>query len=99
MRRSYPINIRVNRTAFNEVVVDPHFEVKHSKAMNDEIILALVQNLDGRELEPVGVDSDGFCYFKTEPMYYRGKPFRLVWLIDPEKTYIGVLNCFRRTKK
>jgi len=78
VRRSYPINITVNRSVYNEVIVDPHFEVKHSKSMNDKIILALVQNLDGRELKPIGIDNDGFRYFKTEPMYYKGKPYRLV---------------------
>ena len=98
MRRSYPINIRINRSIYSEIIIDPHFELKHSESMDDEIILALVQNLDGRELEPISTDKDGFDYFKTEPMHYKGKPYRLVWLIDPDKTYIGVLNCFRRTK-
>jgi len=99
VRRSYAINIKINKCVFKEVIIDPHFEIKHSKIMDDESILALVQNLDGRVLEPIGIDKDGFCYFKTEPMYFKGKPFRLVWLIDPENRYIGILNCFRRPKK
>ena len=89
----------MNRRKFDEVIIDPHFEVKHAKSMNDKIILTLVQHLDGRELEPSGIDADGFEYFATEPMYFEGKPYRLVWLVDPEDTYIGIVNCFRRTKK
>lgn len=99
MKRSYKVNITVNRRKFDEVIIDPHFEVKHAKAMNDEIILTLVQNLDDRELEPDKIDTDGFEYFATEPMFYQGKPYRLIWLIDPEDSYIGVINCFRRPKK
>lgn len=81
------------------VIIDPHFEIKHSKTMDDEVILALVQNLDGRELEPVAIDRDGFRYFKTEPMYFKGKAYRLIWLIDPDEEYIGIVNCFRRRTK
>ena len=99
MRRSYEIHISINRVHFYEVIIDPHFEVKHSKSMDDEIILTLIQILDGREFAADAVDKDGFKYFVTEPMFYRGKPYRLVWLIDPDNSYIGVLNCFRRPKK
>ena len=99
VRRHYKISININRRKFDEVIVDPHFEIKHSKSINDEVVLSLVQNLDGRQLEASGVDSEGFLYFVTEPMFYKGKPYRLVWLIDPADTYIGVINCFRRPKK
>lgn len=99
MRRSYEIGITINEIRFDEVIIDPHFEVKHSEAMDDEIILVLIRDLDGRVLEPSVIDSDGFKYFATEPMFYLGKPYRLVWLIDPDESYIGVLNCFRRPKK
>lgn len=58
-----------------------------------------VQNLNGGIFTPIAIDKDGFKYFKTEPMFYNGKPYRLVWLIDPDETYIGVVNCFRRKRK
>ena len=99
VRRSYRINISVNRRKFEELVIDSHFEIKHSDSMSDEIILTLVQDLNGREIEPDAVDDEGFKYFKTEPMFFKGKPYRLIWLIDPDEEYIGVLNCFRRTQK
>jgi hypothetical protein len=37
--------------------------------MDDEIILILIKDLDGRVLQPSGADSDGFKYFATEPMF------------------------------
>lgn len=96
MRRSYQVSIVVNNVRFDEIIIDPHFEKKHQESINDEIILNLVGYLHNGEFEPIVVDNDGFTYFKTEPMFFRGKPYRLIWLIDPDKLYIGVINCFRR---
>ena len=99
MRRVYKICVIINAIRFNEVIIDPHFELKHSKAVSDDIILLLIKELDGMYLEPDGIDSGGFKYFVTEPMFYKNKPYRLVWLIDLYASYIGILNCFRRPKK
>lgn len=63
VRRSYQISIIINGIQFNELVIDPHFEEKHQKSMDDEIILNLVSNLGGGEFEPIVVDRDGFRYF------------------------------------
>lgn len=99
VRRCYVISITVNNIHFEELYVDPHFEIKHSESMDDEIILALSNQLDGRVHDPIAVDRDGFRYYRTEPMYFKGKPYRLIWLIDPDESYLGVVNCYRRKKK
>lgn len=57
-RRSYQVNLIVNGRQINEVIIDPHYELKHSESVNDKIILALVQKLDGREFEPDDVDAE-----------------------------------------
>lgn len=43
LRRTYKIRpITVNNVKVVQVVIDSHFEKKHSKTMNDQLILALV---------------------------------------------------------
>ena len=94
MRRKYQVSIYINQAHFLELIVDPHFEEKHGKSMDDKVILQLVKNLDGQIFSPIDVDRDGFRYFKTEPMFFKGNPYRLIWLIDPDETYIGVIKLF-----
>lgn len=95
-RRSYQVNLIVNGRQINEVIIDPHYELKHSESVNDKIILALVQKLDGREFEPDNVDAE-YEYFKTEPVELGGKIYRLIWLLKDDCLFIGVLNAFRRS--
>jgi len=94
-RRSYTVSIVVNDRPINEVVIDPHFEEKHAESINDEIILALVQKLNGRFFDADDKDEE-FEYFKTEPIEHAGKNYRLVWLLKNECMFIGVVNAFRR---
>lgn len=48
-RREYKIDrIYVNNIAIDVVIIDSHYEIKHSSYMNDELILLLVRELDGR---------------------------------------------------
>ena len=52
-RRTYPIRpIQVNDRKIVQVVIDSHYEKRHSKAMTDELILKLVAQLDGRKEVP-----------------------------------------------
>ena len=88
----------VNSRVINEIVIDPHYEAKHSKSVNDEIILHLIRtHLDGGIFPVDGVGTQGHEYFTTEPLFYEGKPYRLVWLLPPEGDSLGVVNCFRRS--
>lgn len=94
-RRTYKINIEVNGTRINQVVIDPHYELKHSSSISDEIILALVQLLDGGDFDPESKTVD-FEYYVTDPLILKSKRYRLVWLIEKGNLYIGVINAHRR---
>lgn len=94
-RRSYPILITVNDRPIHKVVIDSHYEVKHKESINDATILDLVQMLDGKTFVPE-VEKDDFLYFKTEPLSLNGLNYRLVWLLENDEIYIGVINAFRR---
>ena len=55
-RREYPIDIRVNNRQISKVVIDPHYELKHSSSVDDSIILKLVLMLSGENFEPDSED-------------------------------------------
>ena len=95
-RRSYKTDIKINGLKIIEVIIDPHFAVKHSDSITDSIILELVKTLDGGLFEPIEV-KNGFQYFVSEPVIHKGKAYRLVWLLEKNHSiYIGVINAFRR---
>lgn len=94
-RRDYKISITVNSRAVTRVVIDPHYELKHGDSVDDEVILNLVQMLDGKTFAPEA-ESDGFQYFKTDPLTLNEVNYRLIWLLEENEIYIGVVNAFRR---
>lgn len=94
-RREYDISITVNRKRISKVIIDPHYEEKHAASISDEIILNLVNDLDGREFEPDDEDPP-YAYFTTDKMELEGKFYKLVWLLEDEQIYIGVVNAYRR---
>jgi hypothetical protein len=75
-RRRYSVRLVVNDRQISEVIIDSHYERKHRESVNDEIILELVRKLDGRMFDPDDED-DEYQYFKTEPIEYSGKNYRL----------------------
>ena len=41
----------------------------------------------------------GFCFFHYVPFFIEDKAYKLVWLLEKNrKNYIGVINCYRRSK-
>jgi len=94
-RRDYPIQITVNKRKIDRVVIDDHYEEKHSDSISDELILALVNLLDNGTFIPI-TEKDGFQYFKTEPLVFENKNYRLIWLLEEDEIYIGIVNAFRR---
>ena len=94
-RRDYKISITVNSRAVTRVVIDPHYELKHGDSVDDEVILSLVQLLDGKTFTPEA-EKDGFQYFKTDPLIMNEVSYRLIWLLEKDEIYIGVINAFRR---
>lgn len=51
-RREYSISLTVNGRQINKVIIDPHYELKHSSSINDDVILDLVKLLAGGNFEP-----------------------------------------------
>ncbi len=93
-RRDYQKRFVVNDVFITKVIIDPHYEKKHSESINDELVLELVSLLNGKCFEPDSVFGR-FSYFVTPRMEYRSKIYKLIWLMESGETYLGVVNAFR----
>jgi hypothetical protein len=94
-RREYNISIVVNEKQINKVIIDPHFEQKHAESITDEIILSLVESLDGKKFFPEEVEPP-FSYFTADKIELNGKLYKLIWLLEDDQIYIGIVNAYRR---
>lgn len=92
-RREYDVDLYINGILVNKVIVDPHYEEKHSESINDDIILSLVNTLHG-EYEPDDVKGP-YSYFVTDKITLDGKSYKLIWLLEENQIYIGVINAYR----
>ena len=79
------------------MVIDPHYELKHSDSISDEVILELVQLLNGGTF-PIQEKIGQFEYFATDGLKMNEKLYKLVWLLEDNELYIGVVNAHRRKK-
>jgi hypothetical protein len=93
-RREYSVDLIVNNIRITKVIVDPHYEDKHSKSINDDIILNLVKTLDGKLFE-VDAVKEPYSYFVTDEIVLDGKQYKLIWLLEDHQIYIGVVNAYR----
>ena len=94
-RRSYDVHLTINGRRIREIVIDPHYEQKHSRSINDDLILELVALLDGHFFYPE--DEEGpYQYFVNDGLEINGKRYRLVWLLERDQVYVGVVNAHRR---
>lgn len=97
-RKRYLCPLRVNGLDLAFVIIDQKYRAKHPE-MNDEIILSLVQQLRNKEHDPEEEgEGKGFRYFKTEPVYWKNRPYRMIWLLPEDGSYLGVINAFRIPK-
>ena len=96
-RREYDISITVNERQVTKLIIDPHYEEKHSTSVTDDIIVKLVKLLDGGTY-PIQNKSGTFNYFVTDALLLDGKTYKLVWLLEDDQIYIGVVNAYRRRK-
>lgn len=94
-RREYDIDIVVNRRRITKVIIDPHYEKKHGASITDEIILKLVKTLDGEIIEP-DTEDPPYSYFSQDRIELGGKFYKLVWLLEDNELYVGVVNAYRR---
>jgi hypothetical protein len=98
IQKTYKISpIVVNQIKIVQVVIDSHYEKKHSEYMSDELILKLVQKLDGRKELPEA-KTDRFSYFVTL-VDLKDKQYRLIWLLEDYAIYIGVVNAYRDNRR
>ena len=94
-RREYDIKITVNGRQVTKVVIDTRYEAKHSKCISDEIIVRLVKLLDGGTY-PIQDKNEPFEYYATDGLVLDDKKYKLVWLLENDQIYIGVVNAYRR---
>ena len=97
MFRVVEIRFFINETWFSEVWIDTHYEEKHSRSINDQLILELLGLLNYECFLPQLVRKDGFQFYETD-LFFGGKPYRLIWVIPPDACYIGIRNAYRRSK-
>ena len=96
-RREYPFSITVNGLKIETVIIDPHYEEKHSSSMNDELILKLVETLDG-EFHDFADEKSPFKYFVKEEVEVDNKFYKMIWLLEENQLYVGIVNAFRSSK-
>ncbi len=94
-RRSYPTFLWMNHTLINEIIIDSHYEENHADHMSDELILNLVDSLQGKRFRLHSKKRE-YRYYVFESHVYLEKSYRLVLVMETGKNYIGVVNAFRR---
>ena len=94
-RREYNIRMMINGRKIKKAIIDPHYEIKHSSYLNDQIILRLIKKLDNQFFEVVDIDLP-YSYFVTDGIIIDGKKYKLVWLLEDNEFYIGIINAYRR---
>lgn len=87
--------ITVNGRRISKVIVDPHID-KHED-VTDDVILDLVRELDGAEQRPDETKTP-FEYYVSKIEVY-GRSYRLVWLLEDNQLYIGIVTAFRERKR
>jgi len=85
----------VNKLIINKVIIDPHYEDKHSESINDKIILMLVDSLNEKFFDAETV-SGPYSYFVNDKINLDGKLYKLIWLLEENEIYIGIVNEYRR---
>lgn len=100
-RRVYQLDkpLFINFRHYSKIVIDPHYEEKHSDTIDDQIVIKLVKQMDQEVHLPQSTDDEGFSYFVREDLELNGKSYRLIWLTHEHEIYIGVVNVYRRPKK
>ena len=95
---SLPQPIIVNKHIVTHVIIGRHYLEKHSRYMNDGIIINLVLALNEKQFTPDSITS-GVEYFVSDIQITskdKIKTYRLVWLLEGDNLEIvGVVNAFR----
>ena len=94
-RREYPLFLIINDVLITKVVIDPHYEQKHQKSVNDEIILELAKTLNAKEHRHIAI-SKTYKYFVNDKVKYRERFYKLIWMLEDNENYLGIINVYRR---
>ena len=97
-RKEYQLLVEINGRKLTRVVIDQHYQENHGESITDELILELVQTIDGEVFTVDSVRGD-FQYFVAEPVFDEMLPYRLVMLLSIHDDYLGVINAFRVNRK
>lgn len=97
-RITYDLRIIVNGRVLNRVTIDQHYKHKHSDSINDLLILRLVKQLDGKDIQ-LEAKTESYEYFTVEPIFLSDKPYRLVFTICMYDNFLGVINAFRINRR
>lgn len=89
----YSVQLKINGQAIKRVIIDQHYQVKHSD-LSDFLILALVKQLNGQDFQ-IEMTKGEFNYFRAEPVIFNHKPYRLIFLLCTTDDFLGVVNAFR----
>lgn len=93
-RNAYPVNIVINGRLITQAIIDSHYKVNHPD-IDDKLILDLIQTFNGREFK-LDERKDSWEYYMLDQIPFRDKKYRLVWCMQDNQLFIGIINCFRR---
>lgn len=92
-RRSYKITpVKINDYIVDEIIIDPHVD-KHNDHIDNELILELVQTL-GCSNTQLSEYKDTYTYF-VSLIDYEKSTYKMVWLVEQSKFYIGIITAFK----
>lgn len=97
MRVEYDLSLRFVDIEIKKVIIDQYYSYKHFE-MNDWIILELIKTLNFRKYLAES-EVGNYRYFSIEPVFHNSKPYRIVFLLEKECNYVGVINAFRVQEK
>lgn len=97
MFRVYKADVKFNKKHWSSIWIDSHYEEKHSNSVNDELILTLLSRFKGNRAIEADGESGGFQYYEVDTEH-KGKLYRLILVIPPDCSYLGVRNTYRRSK-
>lgn len=97
MIRVYNIGVWFNDKLWLNIWIDTHYEKKHFRSINDDLILAILSSFESDFFVKDFAESNGFQYFEVDTVY-ESKPYRIILVIPPDHSYLGVRNTYRRSK-
>ena len=95
--RSYLILIEFNGILYTELMIDPHYELKHKGSISDGIIIELILTLHKSFINEQARSIGGYSFYEVD-VNVRNKLYRLVLTTPPDHSFLGVRNAYRRSK-